>query len=214
MTYTPLDMTAWPVDDVLHCLCEHRYPARYTERFAYEVGFSWTEDGDVVKCPECNAVLRERSVVVPLHPDAAWALSLEDCKSATFYHYTTYEEWPAFKDFYGPKLTVHGNFYAHVGSLTAALDRASALGYPDRVFVPEGQVFEVRVASGARWSPDIAEDNASLHDVECGPEDYEVIRYLNKFESPGHISLAVSNDVIEVVGTVENWKEEFNGRFA
>lgn len=175
--------------------CGNVHTQRMADEFSYSTGF---KTGYL--CLECGLSVEMANVVVPVLPSSEKFLDLEVCKSSTWYHYTEMNSWPELIEFPGLQYE-HRNFYAHVGTLKSALDRRMSLGAGEFTNW-QGKIFEVRVRTEARWCPDLLEDSGDLHREECSESDWEVLRYLNRYENPGSVSLAVCNTAIEVVGTV------------
>jgi len=188
---TVLDMSQVPRGSGLLCVrCGYCYPEHVTRDYVYESGHYWG-----ARCGTCGIRTEHGSVVVPLLDRESVMLDVESARRFTYYHFTERKDWPTYRTY--PGAGEHENFWAHVGTSQSALDRALTLGA--RV----GFVYVVRVKAEALWSPDVLADDGRMHGVDCAPGEYQVRRYLNRYEAPGTISLAVCNTMLEVIDKFE-----------
>lgn len=116
----------------------------------------------------------------------------------TWFHATTRENW--FEDINSEVEPL----IVHIGLKSTAMARAS-----DILATSGGTYYlwEVRLAKTAKVNPNILDDNnhwpifvGEMDDKYDGySDDYEVTRYLNRWETPGALSLLVQAGALEVV---------------
>lgn len=138
--------------------------------------------------------LESLQVEVAPSKDTYRALEASAVAELTWYHSTTTEAW-------GDTLQVDDGFYAHVGSRQAAMDRQLSELLP--VNGKGFWLFEVEVSGEASVAealyPDDNDDySVSFHPVRR-PLPASVLRYVNRWEDLGSISLVVDTRVLSVV---------------
>jgi hypothetical protein len=144
---------------------------------------------------------------ITVTPSSAHLLQEDAVRDTIWYHATYVEDW------FEKVTTGHdmeredGNFlYIHVGSENAAREIANHK-YFDSYGGDEPKVmlYQVKLKADASLSSRIVNDNETWRDFESVSEESksaiggDAVRYLNRWESPGSISLLVDARQLELV---------------
>lgn len=187
-TATPLDVSTLKTGPTPLCkTCGAHLDFDLTREYIKNTGFTIDQ-----RC-ECGSRIDMHTFDIPIQETSRKYLFDTDVFAQTWYHFTSSENRPTFKDWGENLPDSEKNFYAHVGTLRSAQDRQLSL------WECRGRMYKVRVKPGSRVDARVRVDDSYLHGVRCTSKDAEVVRYLNKFEDPGSISLAVVNTAIEII---------------
>ena len=147
-----------------------------------------------VSCP-CGELVDLYSVAVKVgeSKDTYPAYIDENVYAMTWYHSTLVEDWE-------DKLSA-GEFSAHVGSLQASFDRQIAENYSGSTAGRGFWLYELQVAPEASLSPEVEKDENQSYVPSRGKgEEWNIVRYVNKWEDMASLSLAVRSDKLQVKG--------------
>jgi hypothetical protein len=117
-------------------------------------------------------------------------LDKEEVRKATWYHSTDREDWLT-------TLDANEAFEAHVGTEDAAFDRALVEYAPHEAPAKSFYLYEVKLDPSVTIADELETDTNSRKMVK--PEE-DVTRYINRWEAPASISLAVSSAKLVIVG--------------
>ena len=161
---------------------------------------------DYSVCAHCNTTFSPDECELRVESGSTPALDAETARDLTWFHGTAVEDWSQ------EILTVFDQeedgdednvLLVHIGTYSAAMERIAA----DRPY-SKGKpyyLYELRLTAEASVSDFIADDENnwpdSLFEAESGEfAGVNAVRYLNRWETPGSISLLVAANVLEVVG--------------
>jgi predicted RNA-binding Zn-ribbon protein involved in translation (DUF1610 family) len=153
---------------------------------------------DDVYCEECGFI---QSVVVTVEGDSLHLLDEDKAREAVWYHATDMKDWHE-KVSTGWRMRPDEFLFAHVGTEKAARDIATkkyfqynpeAVVYLYRITLKEGTVIADYIADDMMiWEGfDIA------HEESLETAEGDAVRYLNRWEAPGSISLLVNASKLE-----------------
>jgi hypothetical protein len=167
-----------------------------------------------MNCPDCGAALKASHVKLMAGNDWAYCacgkrmdfgdveikltpanpsyrfLDKEEVKKETWFHASYKEDW-----LQNPEKGE--DFEAHVGTEDAAFDRALTV-YATRSSLDQPfYLYEVKLDDSVTVSDRIAVDE---NDTEVTEHDADVTRYINKWEAPASISLALSASKLIITG--------------
>lgn len=161
----------------------------------------------LVECELCED-LNEGSITVI--PESSSLLQAEVARDTIWFHTTYVENWFE-KVSTGQVMEEQredGDFlYVHVGSENAALDNAhykyfDGYSHSDE---PTVMLYQVKLKADAVLSPRVVNDDETWRDFDSVVEGSkeaiggDAVRYLNRWESPGSISLLVDARQLELV---------------
>lgn len=156
------------------------------------------------KCGHELSLEDEESALLVL-PESAPLLEKEEVTQRSWFHATYNQNWL--------EEVSESAVYVHVGSRDSALERAATL-YFKKNFRKPGQFFlwEVTVKQETVIADDVMRDDSDwYYKVTSCTEKHlggDAQRYLNKFESPGSISMLIDPRLIEVVKVTEILEED------
>jgi hypothetical protein len=158
----------------------------------------------LVECDLCEGDVQQGSITVT--PSSAHLLQADAVKDTIWYHATYVDDW------FGKISTGHGMereagdfLYIHVGSEEAARDIARHKyfdGYGDDL---EVFLYQVKLKADAVLSSRVVSDDETWRDFYSVTDETgaamggDAVRYLNRWESPGSISLLVDASQLEFV---------------
>lgn len=151
-----------------------------------------------VKCRECNNLLDIYSVKVDLLPSCERFLT-DETVLKTQWHHSTYR-----KDWHNDVLNSPEYPIVHLGTYQAAEARARDI--QDRPVWEMKYRFVVRLKKDATIDPEVLED-VDEWDDSAALYNYDVTRYVNRFESPGSVSLLAKPDAFTVIRVFEKERE-------
>lgn len=164
----------------------------------------WHENIEV-ECSLCGHVNKGSQTVIPT---SAPLLKTAVAQDMVWFHATYVDDWFE-KISNGRDMEEEDGYflYIHVGSEDAAREIANHKyfdGYPSRDEL-KIMLYQVRLKAGAALSSRIVNDNETWRDfgsVTDGSKSAiggDAVRYLNRWESPGSISLLVDASKLELV---------------
>lgn len=160
---------------------------------------------------ECNLCGDLQAGSITVIPESSSLLQAEVARDTIWFHTTYVENWFE-KVSTGQGMEEQredGNFlYVHVGSEAAARDNANYKYFDGYSFSDEPTVmlYQVKLKADAVLSPRVVNDNETWRDFDSvvdGSQEAiggDAVRYLNRWESPGSISLLVDARQLELVG--------------
>lgn len=165
----------------------------------------------LVECDTCPGEVQQGSITVA--PDSVQFLQASAVKDAVWYHATYVDDWFNRVTTGQGMEGEDGDFlYIHVGSEQAARDIAR-----DKYFSAYGGdldvvLYQVRLKADAVLSPDVVNDDETWRDFSSVTDETaetmggDAVRYLNRWEAPGSISLLVDARQLEFVSisTLDN----------
>lgn len=141
-----------------------------------------------VDCPACGDYFDITEVEVRVHPEAMPLLSLDTVQETEWFHVSAFENWHT-------AITMQRHVpYIHAGNRASAIDRYEGL-YRGRT----AYLYKFKLVPGARISDIVYDDlnewpkyvERELPKSKKG-QVVDGIRYVNRWESPGSISLLVN----------------------
>jgi hypothetical protein len=183
----PLQST--PVADTSHISC----PTCLRSLTPREVSFL-LEEGEIEDyCGE--ALIMDTAFVNPSTASRRFS-SLDNVLATRWFHITADPDWPT--------TVTAADVFVHVGVEDAAFDRMlSFVGtrHNPAQAAEALYLYELELAPDTRFARAIAVDtNEDYSDLRAGEQSHDAQRYLNRWESPGSISLVVSPHKLRVVG--------------
>lgn len=165
----------------------------------------------LVECDTCEGEVQQGSITVA--PDSVQFLQASAVKDTVWYHATYVDDWFNRVTTGQGMEGEEGDFlYIHVGSEQAARDIAR-----DKYFSAYGgdldiSLYQVRLKADAVLSPYIVHDDETWRDFSSATDKTakamggDAVRYLNRWEAPGSISLLVDARQLEFVSvsTLDN----------
>lgn len=145
------------------------------------------EYGTVIYCESCDDLHDSDDFFVDFDEKSPTYLALKDenVSKMVWYHFTENPTW------HEAIVTEDGApAYVHLGGERAAADRGLQHS-------GDGYLYAVEIDSKAEIDPDIDQDGSSDYDP---PGTSDVHRYLNRYEDPGSISVAVRPSALKVIG--------------
>lgn len=120
---------------------------------------------------------------------------ISEIRRVSWFHATTSSKW---LESTLEAAEVNEDFMVHVGTLEAAQERRESIDkYLDHSFI-----YEVVLNDWATISEEVYEDQNDWRDAfEYG--GFDVVRYLNRWEFPGSVSLLVRPSVLEMKGIID-----------
>jgi hypothetical protein len=182
-----------------------------------EAGSPIWHEVPLVECDLCEGDTHEGSITVT--PSSAHLLSQDAVRETVWFHATYVEDWfEKISTGHGMEREDGDFLYVHVGSEDAARDIAKYKYFDGYSFSDEPIVmlYQVKLKTGAKLSSRVVNDNETWRDfgsvVEGSKEAIggDAVRYLNRWESPGSISLLVDARQLELVGVEQIHNPRFN----
>lgn len=169
---------------------------------------TWREIPEL-ECDLCGE-LRQGSITVI--PDSVPLLQSDVARDTVWFHATYVEDW--FKKVstgHGMEHEAGDFLYVHVGSEDAAKDIANYKYFDGYSFTDELPVmlYQVKLKANTELSSRVVNDDETwrdFHSVVDGSKEAiggDAVRYLNRWESPGSISLLVDARQLELVSVQE-----------
>lgn len=158
----------------------------------------------LVECDTCPGEVQQGSITVV--PDSVQFLQASAVKDVVWYHATYVDDWFNRVSTGQGMEGEDGDFlYIHVGSEQAARDIAR-----DKYFSAYGgdldvSLYQVRLKADAVLSPRVVNDDETWRDFSSVTDETaeamggDAVRYLNRWEAPGSISLLVDARQLEFV---------------
>jgi hypothetical protein len=124
-------------------------------------------------------------------PGSAKFFDTDAVRPATWYHATYMENWM------GTVLTNDHCYLPilHIGTRQSALDRAKHQGY--------SYLYSIKVDEDATINPTVVDDATDGWDEYAEDYQYGITRYVNRWESPGSISLLANPLAITVISVTD-----------
>jgi len=146
---------------------------------------------NAVWCNHCEAYydsMDEPGLEPNIDSPTYGAVVAENVSKITWYHTTNKENWA------DEILYKNGPEFVHIGGEAAAADRAASSMYGEGF---DHYIYVIEVDKEVSVDPIIFEDDG----VDFVPEEgHEAVRYLNRYEDTGSISLAIQPERIKIVG--------------
>lgn len=148
----------------------------------------------VCPTPECAGYITDVDLLV--RHDSKEFLNVGGCFDATWYHATDRGfQWRS-------KLMMPDEFgeitFAHMGTFDAAMDRYRQTNYS--WLAKEFVMHEIKILDHAEFYPAVGEDRLTWEmNIPPHKSPPPITRYLNRYESPGSISLLADPRLFEVV---------------
>lgn len=174
-----------------------------------EVRFSQIWEAEpLLKCQRCADGFQKGSVAVL--PSSEFLLDASNALSVSWFHATCVEDWfEKVTTGQGMEKEAGEFLYVHVGTESASREIAE-----DKYFrnPREGErifLYELHLSSGALLSPSLLNDGETWWDFSSVTERTaealggDAVRYLNRWESPGSISLLVDARQLEFVSVTQ-----------
>lgn len=211
--------TTWGVTSAgaasgVRCLnCKHYYDMDDAELAA---------TGSVKRCPNCRISVGEYGTdfdELCIQHDSYRHTIPENVLADTWYHVSFRKDWIGELEAHEAE---HGKTpMIHVGTKATAERRLEhiGLGYATIPWQDAGDpiIYEIRIKPNTPIAEELKDDSAGIHpetmegaEIEEGYQLDGVTRYVNVYEDPGAISLALSHHSIEVIGqtTLTGWNKE------
>lgn len=112
----------------------------------------------------------------------------KEVTKAVWYHATAQEDW----------LEKGDPFQVHVGLEAAAFDRALSILAPHSASAKPFYLYEVSLDADATVDSEISAEGENYEISGAG--DGDVIRYVNRYEAPGTVSLLLNSSKLKVTG--------------
>lgn len=168
---------------------------------------SYWKETPVLACDTCG---EDRSGTITVIPTSAHLLQPDAVKATTWYHATYVEDWfEKVSTGHGMKREAGDFLYIHVGSQEASRDLAESkyFNHPE----PDERIMlhQLKVKTDAVLAHPILNDIETWWDYSSVTEETrkviggDAVRYLNRWESPGSISLLVDARQLELVSVEE-----------
>lgn len=159
---------------------------------------------------DCSLCGETQTGSITVEPSSSSLLLQGEAERTIWFHATYVDDW------FEKISTGHGMegesgdfLYVHVGSEAAARDIASDKYFNNFEEFESLSLYQVRLKSGALVSSRIVNDDETWRDFGSVTEESavaiggDVVRYLNRWESPGSISLLVDARQLELVKVTE-----------
>lgn len=151
-------------------------------------------------CFKCKKEFNSMDDAPPIreNPDSPTypAVEIENIPKMTWYHFTTRDEWA--EDILKPQGRPK---FIHLGGESAAADRGISNGSG----LDKNYMYAVEIIDTEDADPTIFDDDGS----DFNPNgDYKIVRYRNRYEDSGSISLAVRPEKIRILGRAKVNKDQ------
>jgi hypothetical protein len=174
--------------------------------------WTWYEE-PYIECGNCGGSHDGSITVIP---SSAHLLSQEEVRNTIWYHTTSVENWfQKVSTGHGMEDAVGEFLYVHVGIEDAARHVAQ-YKYFNHLEKERVMMYQVRLKTDAVLSPHVVHDNETWGDFNSVTDETreviggDAIRYLNRCESAGSISLLVDARQLELVGVEQIHNPRFN----
>lgn len=155
---------------------------------------------ETIYCMSCESI---QEIAVTVEPKSVHLLNESNAKTQIWYHATNVEDWFT-KVTTGYKMLDGEFIYAHVGTEEAARDIAKAK-YFDYGVSEEVYLYQVTLCEETSVADYISDDEMIWDGFDVAHEESieaagaDAVRYLNRWEAPGSISLLVNASMLEFV---------------
>lgn len=147
---------------------------------------------EVMGCPNCGLSVRKADCDILVRPSSERYRDLDAVMSSSWFHFTFVDDW--FNVVTGKGQLTPA---VHVGTFDAAVERGrDAINYYD---TPTNDLYEIRFKPGTKFDDLIHSDKENRWEERASDLPYDAARYVNKYESPGSISIICDPRVLEVV---------------
>jgi hypothetical protein len=172
------------------------------ERFS-----SYWQDVPMLACNVCGG---SQTGCITVTPSSAHLLQVEAVKESIWYHATYVDDWfEKVSTGHGMKRETGDFLYIHVGSENASRDLANSKYFTHPRDGEKIRLYQLKVKSDAILAVPIYNDIETWWDYSSVTAETkaaiggDVVRYLNRWESPGSISLLVDARMLELVSVEE-----------
>jgi hypothetical protein len=167
----------------------------------------WYEE-PLLKCTTCEDGFQKGSVTVV--PSSAFLLDVENVRKTSWFHATCVDDWfEKVSSGHGMEKETGDFLYIHVGSEEAARDIAEDKYFRNPRDGERISLYELRLVTDLALSPLILNDGETWWDYSSVTAETraavggDAARYLNRWESPGSISLLIDARKLELVSVRE-----------
>ena len=172
------------------------------ERFS-----SYWQEVPVLACETCGDA---QAGCITVAPSSAHLLQKTAVKESVWYHATYVEDWfEKVSTGHGMKRETGDFLYIHVGTEDASRDLADSKYFTHPRDGERIMLYKLKVKSDAVLAPSILNDIETWWDYSSVTAETntaiggDAVRYLNRWESPGSISLLVDARMLELVNVEE-----------
>lgn len=151
---------------------------------------------------ECTVCGTYEEIAVTVNPASAHLMNEPAARSMVWYHATHVEDWYR-KVSTGEKMEAGEFLFVHVGTEEAALDIAITKYF--QYNLKKVYMYKVTLKDSASLAGHIVDDDTFWEDFEIADPTSlkaataDAVRYLNRWESPGSISMLVNASALELV---------------